>query len=116
MNATSRDENAAAAAREELLFTAFLKYFFARHRKVAENPKPEIRNPKEVRNPKREKQGRGRGLTAVRMAAPPHPGPLPIRWGEGDSRLVVQRCTRISGFGFLSDFEFRISDLPFCHG
>src|SRR5262245_38937643 len=45
------------------------------------NPKPEIRNPKEARNPKSEK-----------------------------ARRVLRKSFRISGFGFLSDFGFRISD------
>ena len=72
------------------------------------NPKSEIRDPKEIRNPKSE-----------RGAAPPELG-NPIITGASlwNERTLLAgfrgalHDIRISGLGFLSDFGFRISDFP----
>jgi len=64
-----------------------------------ENPKLEIRNPKEVRNPKPE--------IVVRPVLPPRRAQT--NWQE-KAGYTNNLSFRISAFGFLSVFEFRVSD------
>jgi len=68
-----------------------------------ENPKPEIRNPKEIRSPKSEKAGISGALVGSVNTSGPSPGlrpPSPNLMGRGQGE----------GPSGASDFGFRISD------
>ena len=72
-----------------------------------ENPKSEIRKPKEGRNPKTEI----RRANFSRRVAPPPPieGKTELRKGGSGPHRSCARCLRISDFGSRISFGFRVS-------